>query len=611
MDFLEARCITFYHLPSGEGNGIFSVNVTLYIGGVMYFNTTVEIPKIKGRIIRRKRGRTTYILYQYGTEYNQEKRYTIPLRAIIGKESASDPSRMFPNEKYQMYFPDTEIPEELPFTYRSSCLKIGSYVVIQKVLKEYKLMPMLRKRFGNYTGLILDLIAYLIVEEENAGHHYPDYAFTHPLFTEKMTIYSDSKVVRLLNSITKNQCISFLEDWNKKRDHRSRIYVSYEATNKNIEAGDVAIVEFGKAETGKGLPVFNLSIAMDKTNRVPLFYEEYPGSITDVSQFTFMVDTVIEYGYKKIGFILDRGYFSKENIRYIDNNDYTFIIMCKGCKPLVSSLILENCGSFETKRTSSIRTYKVYGTTVLSKLYEDDIKDRYFHIYYDPSKQASEREHFEQRIEKYRSFLEKHIGKKEKFGKSYQDYFDLHYDLKGNFQGADERTDVIERQLQLCGYFCIITSEKMTASQALTHYKGRDISEKLFQSDRTFIIPRSDQTESSQGISSRIFLEFVALIVRNRLYNLFEEQRIKTDASQKYLTVPSAIRELEKIEMVRRNDGSYKLDHAVTKTQKIILSSFNLNETHIIRCADEIRKRVAASQSLMDRDAPDDEEEAN
>ena len=80
---------------------------------------------------------------------------------------------------------------------------------------------------------------------------------------------------------------------------------------------------FGKAKDEKGLPVFNLSIAMDKTNRVPLFYEEYPGSVTDVSQFTFMVDKVMEYGYKKIGFILDRGYFSKENIRYIDKNGYT------------------------------------------------------------------------------------------------------------------------------------------------------------------------------------------------------------------------------------------------------------------------------------------------
>jgi transposase len=85
---------------------------------------------------------------------------------------------------------------------------------------------------------------------------------------------------------------------------------------------------------------------MDKTNRVPLFYEEYPGSVNDISQFTFMVDKVIEYDYKKIGFILDRGYFSKENIRYMDENDYSFIIMCKGCKALVSSLVLSKQGSF-------------------------------------------------------------------------------------------------------------------------------------------------------------------------------------------------------------------------------------------------------------------------
>ena len=35
------------------------------------------------------------------------------------------------------------------------------------------------------------------------------------------------------------------------------------------------------------------------------------------------------------------------------------------------------------------------------------------------------------------------------------------------------------------------------------------------------------------------------------------------------------------------------------------------DETHIIKCADEIRKRVAASQSLMYRETPDDEEDIN
>ena len=575
----------------------------------MYFNTTVKIPEIKGKIITKKKGATTYILYQYGNEYNPEKQYSVPLRAIVGKACVDNPSLMFPNEKFQIYFPDTQLPEELPFAYRSCCLKIGSCAIIRKVLDEYKLMPMLRKRFGDDTGLILDLVSYLIVEEENAGQYYPDYAFTHPLHSEKMTIYSDSKVSRLLSSMTKDQCIGFLDDWNKYRDHKSRIYISYDSTNKNSEAGDIGIVEFGKAKDDKGLPVFNLSIAMDKTNRVPLFYEEYPGSITDVSQFTFMVDKVIEYGYRKIGFILDRGYFSKDNIRYIDENDYSFIIMCKGCKALVSSLVLENYGKFETKRESAIRSYKVYGTTVPGRLYEDDTKERYFHIYYNPAKQAAEREHLEQRIEKLRQFLDKHIGKDEKFGKTYQNYFRLLYDKKGILRGVQERADVIEQELQLCGYFCIITSEKMTASQALSQYKGRDISEKLFRSDKTFIGSRSERVQSSQSMSSKIFIEFVALIVRNRIYNLLKEQMLRMDSRQKFMTVPAAIRELEKIEMVRRNGRSYKLDHAVTKTQKTILGSFGLDETNIKEIAEEISKLLATSQSLISREEPDDGEE--
>ena len=149
----------------------------------------------------------------------------------------------------------------------------------------------------------------------------------------------------------------------------------------------------------------------------------------------------------------------------------------------------------------------------------------------------------------------------------------------------------------------------MTASQALIQYKGRDISEKLFRSDKTFIGARTERVHSSESMSSKIFIEFVALIVRNRIYNLLKEQMIRMETRQKYLTVPAAIRELEKIEMVRRNGGNYKLDHAVTKTQKIILSSFGLDETSISRAAEEIGKQLATSQSLMSKEEPDDGEE--
>ena len=44
-----------------------------------------------------------------------------------------------------------------------------------------------------------------------------------------------------------------------------------------------------------------------------------------------------------------------------------------------------------------------------------------------------------------------------------------------------------------------------------------------------------------------------------------------------FMTVPAALRELEKIEMVRQLDNVYRLDHAVTATQKTILKAFGLN----------------------------------
>lgn len=175
---------------------------------------------------------------------------------------------------------------------------------------------MLKKYLSDDYCLFMDLMAYLIVDEENAGQYYPDFAYCHPLFSDKMKIFSDVKVSRLFSSITRDQSIGFLDSWNKKRDHKQRIYISstYDSTNKNCQTGNIDILRFGKAKVSTGAPIFNLAVAYDCNNRVSLLYEEYPGSINDVSQFRFMVDKVEGYRYKNVGFILDRGYFGKENI---------------------------------------------------------------------------------------------------------------------------------------------------------------------------------------------------------------------------------------------------------------------------------------------------------
>jgi hypothetical protein len=549
----------------------------------MYLNLLVKVPNAPGKLLLQKKADTTYVYYEIDRIYNPEKRYTYPKRVTVGKLSKQDPEMMQPNENYLRYFPDEELPEEDARAVRSSCLRIGTYIVISKLAKDLGIPDILSNYFSpKDLGLFLDLAAYSITEESNVAQYYPSYAYSHPLFTEDMRIYSDAKVSEFLSEITDEQSSGFLNDWNDGRNFKEKIYISYDSTNKNCQAGDIEMIEFGNAKDDKGLPIFNYSIAYDCDNKAPLFYEQYPGSINDVSQLQYALDKAKSYGYKKVGFILDRGYFSRQNIEYMDECGYSFVIMVKGCANLVKDLIDQRAGSFEKKRAAFIPEYKIYGTTVKSKLRASDRKDRYFHIYYSSSRESAEENVIHSRIEDMKKFLMKHVNEVKEFGPAYERYFFLHHDEEtGSFIYPEEKTQVVDEEISHCGYFVIVTSEKMTAKEAISLYKSRDMSEKLFRGDKTYLGDRSLRVYSDESAASKIFIEFIALIIRCRMYTCLKEAVKESESKQNYMNVPAAIRELEKIEMIRQLDGVYRLDHAVTATQKTILRAFGINPEHV------------------------------
>jgi len=563
----------------------------------MYFDFLVRIPDVPGKIVRKRIKETVYIDYEYDRSYDAVRKFNIPKRTTIGKQSGDNASMMYPNQNYLRYFPDVELPQEKAGFERSSCLRIGPYLVIRKIIADYGLEEMIGRLFGKDGGFLFDLAAYSIICENNAGQYYPDYAFNHPLLTEGMRVYSDSKVSSFLSSITDDHTSSFLNGWNCKRNHRERIYISYDSTNKNCQSGDISIVEFGHAKEEKGLPVFNYAIAYDKTNREPLFYEEYPGSIVDVSQLQFMLEKARAYGYRNVGFILDRGYFSKGNIEYMDNCGYDFVIMVKGMASLVSNLVTENKGSFESNRDCSIRSHKVYAKTVGTRLYASDKQDRYFHIYYSSAKDSAEKEEVETKVDRMAKLISTYERKQATFPLSFHDYFDLVYDEKKNLLlFGKERADVIERELSLCGYFVIVTSAKMSAKEALDLYKSRDQSEKLFRGDKSYLGNRSIRVCSDESVSGKIFIEFIALIIRNRMYCQLKDAMEEYVAKPNYMTVPAAVKELEKIEMIRQMDGIYRLDHAVTARQKNLLKAFGLDANHVREKAVDLGKTLVKTK---------------
>ncbi|HWT76835.1 MAG TPA: transposase [Mobilitalea sp.] len=561
----------------------------------MYLDFLVKIPDVPGKITRRKKGDSTYIEFEYDRTYDSQKQYTTVRRSTIGKQSDADFQMMQPNQNFLKYFPESEFPKEKNRTHRSSCLRVGSYIVIRKIIRDYEIPEILSQYFVEKDlGLFLDLAVYSIVAENNSAQYYPDYAYNHPLFTSEMRIYSDSKVSEFFNSITNDQSVGFLNSWNESRDHREKIYLSYDSTNKNCQAGDIEMAEYGKAKVDQGLPIFNYAIAYDTKNKEPLFYEVYPGSINDVSQLQFMLDKAKGYGYKKIGFILDRGYFSKGNIEYMDKCGYSFIIMVKGMASFVNQLVLENKGLFENKRIHNISEYGVYGMTVKKKLYVTDEEDRYFHIYHSSSKESAERQQIESKINQMTKFMKRHTSEIKEFGTGFEKYFELYYDEeKKTFLFSTEKVRVIEKEIDLCGYFVIITSEKMTAKEAINLYKSRDASEKLFRGDKSYLGNKSLRVYSDESASAKIFVEFIALIIRSKIYTCLKDEMKNLDKRRNYMTVPAALKELEKIEMVRQLDNVYRLDHAVTAVQKNILKAFGMDAAYIKYRVTEISEQLS------------------
>ena len=83
---------------------------------------------------------------------------------------------------------------------------------------------------------------------------------------------------------------------------------------------------------------------------------------------------------------------------------------------------------------------------------------------YSAAKAVGERARLEEKIHEMQRFMEQHEDKEYEFGPVFHKYFHMHYNKEnGHFVYGEPKPPVIQDELELCGYFAIISSEKMIA----------------------------------------------------------------------------------------------------------------------------------------------------
>lgn len=117
---------------------------------------------------------------------------------------------------------------------------------------------------------------------------------------------------------------------------------------------------------------------------------------------------------------------------------------------------------------------------------------------------------------------------------------------------------------------------------------------------RGLLVPQGDRPFSFVVYSSEI-----------RDFGLLKDEMLKLNVRKNYMTVPAAIKELDKIELVRINQGRYQLDHAITKNQEEILRAFGLTKNHVMARASSISEMIAGSENTSFTEETDDEEDGD
>ena len=557
-----------------------------------YYSGLVDYPHDNHKVTKKmaENGKY-YVRLETDRKYNPEKKYNVPVRVTIGVLDENDNTKMHPNENFKIYFPDVKIEKEDEESNRSQCLRVGAYSLIKNMFNETKLNDIINPLFKDKGGLIKDLVSYEIIEESNVMQHFEDYEYNHPLFNENMHIYSDSSVSDLLSkNITPDDINTFINAWTKINKSKGKVYISYDSTNSNCQAMDIDLCEMGHAKLNPAKPIVNLSIAFDEDNKIPLFYELYSGSIPDISCIETMINKAKGFGFNDACFILDRGYFSKNNVRNIVKQGYDFLIAARNREGFIDDLISECDLSFKSNRKNRVNNQNIYGTSYKKKLFglNDEV---YVHVFFNAGKYPSILQNVENDIAIHAERLNK--LKFEIVDPDFKDtYHELIIDKDNKLIAFRENEKVIEDIEKYLGYFVLITSETMTYAEAFNKYSGRDQSEKLFKSGKSFLGGDAYRVHTKQSLESKTLITFIALIIRNAIYNKLRDEKYSiNEPDNNIFSVPEAIKQLEKVEMIKYND-TYRLSSALSRNQKKLLKAFNMNSGSILMEAQYIAETL-------------------
>ena len=516
----------------------------------------VEIPP---HCVRVPNGNNVYIHYTLRA-YRNEKGQPTSDRVSIGKLDL-ETGMLIPNNRYYELF-ENRAPLPMP-EYVRDC---GVYTAFRGIVSELGLDKLLKKHFPDSAEEMLTVAQYML-SEGNVMYYLPDWQEEKLSYTH--TALSSGSLSRLFVSTDSKARISFFNDWMKKRKHQE--FIAYDVTSISSYGKGLLNAEWGYNRDKEKLPQINFGMYYGEESMLPLYYRIYPGSIPDKAHLKYMAEDTGILSSKKVKFVMDRGFYSAENLRYLVEKDCRFIIALPGSLKYCRELIDKHRDEIVNKSDCYLGPEKPYG-----KAYEtNELGFRMrVHLYYDPDKAAHDGRLLHEEITK----MEKELAEMDEppaRSLHYDRYFFINRSSKDGSLSFRRNTAAIDKALSQCGFFLIAETDfKKTTAEILEIYRRRDVVEKSFDNLKNDLDMRRLYIHSDEAAEGKAFVAFLALIVRSRMQNLLQGYM-----SQQHFTFRKILLELDKAKLAVSADrlNGCRFLNPPTKIQKDIFAALGLS----------------------------------
>ena len=199
--------------------------------------------------------------------------------------------------------------------------------------------------------------------------------YLYPLWYEEFYVseesYMSSQIISdLLSEIGSDEIgvENFLAEWIKENRNGSNS-VMFDITSISSYGSGNEFLDYGYNRDGENLNQVNLGILSQniKKNKslslnfgcLPLGYRIYPGSITDVTSLKNIIQVSNGYSLTLKCFVLDKGFYSQENVKDLAFNGLSYIVPMSFSTSLAKDIVR----SLDEKITSPESFFRLNGNT--------------------------------------------------------------------------------------------------------------------------------------------------------------------------------------------------------------------------------------------------------